>query len=164
MILDDGDRDNYSDNDSSGDNNNDEDHEEDNSGASNCSEQPRSNNNNNDSNSNHKNEWRRTAAAAATAPLLAEALSRALRSGELIQNFVRTLRGTLTLTVSPTETIAWAKQLIEEEEGIEVEEQRLMYGSWVQLEDGSEEHPNTLQVFHIESESFLELKLRLGGG
>mmetsp|Transcript_815 Transcript_815/g.2114 ORF Transcript_815/g.2114 Transcript_815/m.2114 type:complete len:160 (+) Transcript_815:91-570(+) len=76
-----------------------------------------------------------------------------------MQIFVKTLTGqTITLGVSPCYTVEQVKLLIEEREGIAVEEQRLLAGE-SQLDDAY-----TLLDCGVESESTLHLSLRLLGG
>lgn len=78
-------------------------------------------------------------------------------SGET-EIFVKTLTGkTITLLVDPSFTVANLKAKIECEEGIPVDQQRLIFENQ-QLEDG-----RTLQEYKITKESIIYLIMRLRG-
>lgn len=73
--------------------------------------------------------------------------------------FVKTLSGkTITVTVSPSDTIANLKEKIKTSEGISPEEQRLIFHG-KQLEDN-----NTINDYGIMADSTINLVLRLRGG
>ena len=76
-----------------------------------------------------------------------------------MQIFIKTLSGkTMTLEVDKTDSVESVKRKIEEKEGIEVGQQRLVFGG-KQLEDNY-----TLGDYNIENDSNIHLVLRLRGG
>ena len=75
------------------------------------------------------------------------------------QIFIKTLQGkTITLDVNDSDTINSIKEKIQENEGIPVDQQRLLFNG-KQLEDG-----NTIEDYQIQPESSIHLVLRLRGG
>ena len=73
--------------------------------------------------------------------------------------FVKSLTGNIiTLIVQPSTTIASVKQMIEDEEGIQTDLQRLVFGG-KQLEN-----VNTLSDYSIQNDATIHLALRLLGG
>ena len=76
-----------------------------------------------------------------------------------MQIFIKTLRGkTITQEVQPSNSVENVKTIIQEQEGIPSDQQRLIFGT-TQLEDD-----RTLSDYSIQKESTLQLALRLQGG
>ena len=93
-------------------------------------------------------------------PRKRQALGGAARSSEEdIQIFVKTLTGkAITISIRPSETIMVLKEKVEIQEGIPVDQQRIIFAGQ-QLEDGGR-----LEDYNIPKESSVHLVLRLRGG
>jgi hypothetical protein len=87
---------------------------------------------------------------------LAAVLGAAPAFADSMQIYVKTLQGkTIPIEAADTSTIGAVKLLVQEQEGIPADQQRLLYGG-KQLEDA-----RTLAYYEIEQEGVIHLLMRL---